>query len=515
MKSPDLTALVQLIGDRMGLKISSQQLASLQRYVEARLKALRLSNVDDYCVLLRRVSAEQKTWQGGAEVQEWKQLISQLTVGESYFFRDTKQFELLKTRIFPELIQRKRQDAIAISPLSPNPRPSLRLWSAGCSTGEEVYSLAIVLQELIPDWNRWNIQVIGTDVNAISIEKAETGLYPDWSFRHTQPEVRPQYLLRTPKGWQVSQALKQMVRFYPLNLVSDGVPNPQFDLNNIDFIICRNVFIYFHPDAIVHVLRKFHAVLNPLGYLMTGHTELQGISIQPFQICCFPESILYQRSLSETAYSESLTKHQLPINASANGSDYSASKSKYHQVKQPLAWANSSSISGRNFNQVPDPARRDTALNPVGFQSQDNKFSTFNELNGTAYQARLKAAEAYANSGHHAEAVLACQQALQLQPFQVEPLYLLAHLAEENNDADQAKLLLKKIIYLDPNAVAAYLELAMIYRRQGDLKRATKHLHHAFLLLSTMPETAQMPGYSYATVGDARQYLQQLGIAAH
>lgn len=527
MKSHDLALLVQLVGDRVGLKISGQQLMALQRYVESRIKALRLSSINDYCNLLQTVSSEQTYWQPDRlGVQEWKQLIGQLTVGESYFFRDSKQIELLKTRIFPELIQRKRQSAIATP-------PTLRLWSAGCSTGEEVYSLAIVLQEMIPDWHNWDIQVIGTDVNAIAIEKAQAGLYPDWSFRHTQPGVHPKYLSHAAKGWQVSRALQQITRFHTLNLVSDGVPNPQFDLQTIDFIICRNVFIYFHPDAIAQVLQKFYAVLNPLGYLMTGHTELQGIKTQPFQVCCFPESILYQRPLHEPARKT----HQNDLIANASTSAPRAVRHKSSatvtplSASEPLSAAQSLSYSERSALSAIASLKRQTGRVQAEHrhpprtepQSRPNRPATSplthsagaaaQHSSQSAYQIHLDEAEAYANSGQYAEALSACQQALQLQPFRIEPLYLLAHLAEENGDTEQAKMLLKKIIYLDPNAVAAYLELAMIYRRQGDIKRATKQLHHAFTLLNQMPETAEMPGYRYATVADARQYLQQLGIA--
>lgn len=525
MKSHDLTALVQFIRNRMGLKLSNQQMVSLQRYVEAKVKALRLSSIEDYCALLRTVPPEQKGWQQESlGAQEWKQLIAQLTVGESYFFRDTKQFELLKTRILPELIQRKRQCAIAPTPLSPSPRPSLRLWSAGCSTGEEVYSLAIVLQELIPDWSSWDIQVIGTDVNAIAIEKAQIGLYPDWSFRHTQPGIRPQHLWRTAKGWQVSPVLKQIVRFYPLNLISDVVPNPQLELHNIDFIICRNVFIYFHPDAIAQVLRKFYAALTPLGYLMTGHTELQGIKTQPFQICCFPESILYLRSLSETVQNELPSAVFPAINASVRTAVDAQVNAPRQQLFAPLsrlgvpqiaslpgAALSSTLSSNPSVQKIPVELQKKAPLRV----EQKSQFSESNQSREAAYCTYMQIAEAHANLGRYSEALLACEQALQLQPFRIEPLYLLAHLAEENDDTEQAKVLLKKIIYLDPKAVTAYLELAMLYRRQGDAKRATKQLHHALILLNTMPESALIPGYRYATVGEARQYLQQIKIVSH
>ena len=158
-------------------------------------------------------------------------------------------------------------------------------------------------------------------------------------------------------------------------------------------------------------------------------------------------------------------------------------------------------------------AQQNTLVDSAQLQSPASQFNQPDSQNKSAYRNYLKAAENHADSGEYAEALSACQYAIQLQPFRVEPLYLLAHLAEENGDPEQAKILLKKIIYLDPNAAAAYLELAMIYQQQGDPKRATKQLHHAFLLLSTMPDSAAIPGYSYATVGDARQYLQQIGIA--
>jgi chemotaxis protein methyltransferase CheR len=154
---------IKLITSQTGLFIRLQDYGVLAEKIKIRVKSLKLPHPQFYLDLLSTDSSQSR--------EEWKQLIPLITTIESYFFRDQGQINLLRTVVLPDLIA-SRQDT-----------KSLTLWSAGCSTGEEPYTLSILLQQLIPDWGSWNLQILGTDVNEEALKKANQGLYTAWSFR--------------------------------------------------------------------------------------------------------------------------------------------------------------------------------------------------------------------------------------------------------------------------------------------------------------------------------------------
>ena len=216
-------------------------------------------------------------------LKEWRKLITLLTNTDSYFFRDVGQFEVLKKHILPEIINRTQN------------HKTIRICSAGCSSGEEPYSLAILIQEIIPDLQQWNIMIFGLDINPAALQKAKAGIYTSWSFRRPNIEIMQKYFLEIQNQYFLRRQIKQMVKFACLNLVKDPLPQTNYQLADIDLIICRNVFIYFDDVAVTKVLNKFHNTLKPLGYLMTGHNELFNQNLSQFEIKVFPESLVYQK----------------------------------------------------------------------------------------------------------------------------------------------------------------------------------------------------------------------------
>lgn len=284
----------QLIQAQTGSKITATQWSTLERTLQQRLQATRLS-IGHYLTLLRVESRQmarvsQDSRRSPQPVTEWEHLMPLITTGESFFFRDQGQFHVLKTKLLPDLIlqQLQRQRVQGLS------RPSLRVWSAGCSSGEEAYSLAILLTELLPNWRDWDLKVLGTDINPLAIAKAKQGLYRAWSFRQVEEQVITRYFQKQAKGWQIRDYIKEITQFQISNLVQDSYANGVLGVCPVDLIVCRNVFIYCNPGAIATIVEKFHASLKPGGYLLTGHTELQGIGLENWTIRSFPESLVYQ-----------------------------------------------------------------------------------------------------------------------------------------------------------------------------------------------------------------------------
>ncbi|MFM9268021.1 protein-glutamate O-methyltransferase CheR [Tychonema sp. BBK16] len=255
------------------------------------MKSVKIADPEKYYQFLTAKSLDNQN--------EWHELVVLLTTIESYFMRDKGQFSLLKKVILPKLIEQKKSLHKTLGT-----KPTLRIWSAGCSTGEEPYSLAIILKQLIADWKQWTILILGTDINQKVIEKAQQGVYSPWSFRLVDPQVQKQYFSPRQIEWEINRELRESVEFRCLNLITDAFPNFYRNIYNIDLILCRNVFVYFEPEYISLVLKKFSKTLRPGGYLITGHAEVHGQIMNELKPEIFPESIVYQRreALPEKRY---------------------------------------------------------------------------------------------------------------------------------------------------------------------------------------------------------------------
>lgn len=269
-------AFIRLVAERTGLKIRENDQEVFKEIILKRTQKSDVTFPEAYYQLLESRTDESH--------KEWKNLILEITNSESFFFRDKGQFQLLRNRIFPSLIQEKSSEK------------TLRICSAGCSTGQEPYSIAILLRELIPDIEQWNLTILGIDINSASIEKAQTGIYRSWSLRGLEQHTKRRFFQESDGDYHIDQTIKNMVTFQTVNLLSDPFSDLTHDIRDMDLILCRNVFIYFSDSAIKTVLNKFYDALRPYGYLLVGHAELHSQNLNQFQIKVFEESIAYQRS---------------------------------------------------------------------------------------------------------------------------------------------------------------------------------------------------------------------------
>ncbi|OLP17104.1 hypothetical protein BST81_17260 [Leptolyngbya sp. 'hensonii'] len=473
----------QLIARTLGLRVDAKDWGQLWGKIKTRTTALSLPSQDSYYQFLA-------SGQGSASVKaEWQELASLITIGESYFLRDQGQFGLLRRTLLPDLIHRQQT----------HPHPSLRLWSAGCSTGEEAYSLAILLREVVPNLSAWSISILGTDINPAAIDRAERGIYSDWSFRLVDQDLRQRYFQPHREGWEIAPELRDMVTFQVENLVQQ--PDSGKLHSNIDVILCRNVFIYFDPAAIAATLKTFYDALRPDGYLITGHTELQGQRIHLFAVRSFSESIVYQKSPADETIPTPELKVALPTPAPTIGLETAAplpSAKVEDKTPETLFQQLESLVAQQSYSAAIHTARTLLLLEPQ-------------HLRGHCLLAQI-----YANLGDHQQAVMVCQQALQFHPLSVEPCYLLAQIAEEQGDVEQAMQLLRRIIYLAPEAVMAYLELGSLHQRLGNEARAIRNWRSALDLLHHMPQDRVIEPQGTFTVKELQtqveKSLQNYGI---
>jgi len=246
-------------------KISGIYLDASKTYLlETRSKPLlEQEKVGSYADLYRKAKAD-------ATKRIEKAIIDAITTKETLFFRDKGPFDLLKFKILPDLIDRRSKTTSKFLPLK------IKIWSAACSTGQEVYSIAIALKETIPDLDKYNITILGTDISDEAIAKASYGKYNKFEIERGLPADKlRRYFDPTPDGnWRVKDEIRFMANFRKINLMQ-----PFSVLGKFDIIFCRNVAIYFTPQDKKKLFERLAQVLQPDGYLIIGATEsLAGVT---------------------------------------------------------------------------------------------------------------------------------------------------------------------------------------------------------------------------------------------
>ena len=226
----------------------------------------------------------QKSRNEGAKNIE-KSIIDQITTNETLFFRDKYPFEMLKFKILPEMIDCKMKQAFSSSPIS------FRIWSAGCSTGQEVYSIAIALKEILLDLKKYNVTVLGTDISSKAIAQASYGTYNKFEMDRglASEKMEKYFICDGEECWKIKDEIRAMVTFKKMNLMQ-----PFAGLGKFDIIFCRNVAIYFTKNDRKKLFSNIEKVLAADGRLIIGSTEsLTGIATQ-FEPRRYLRSAYYQ-----------------------------------------------------------------------------------------------------------------------------------------------------------------------------------------------------------------------------
>ncbi|HVT28019.1 MAG TPA: protein-glutamate O-methyltransferase CheR, partial [Lacipirellulaceae bacterium] len=194
--------------------------------------------------------------------EELDRLTERLTIGETHFFRHREVFDALRDKVLPEMLDRNRATQ------------RLRVWSAGCSTGPEAYSISILLRrELVARTRDWNISIVGTDINRLALSQAGAGRYEEWAFRGTPPELRTECFEQDGSAWRIADRFRDGVTFQYHNLARHPVPSLTHNLAAFDLIFCRNVLIYFAAEAVERIVSQLAECLVPGGWLVIGHAE--------------------------------------------------------------------------------------------------------------------------------------------------------------------------------------------------------------------------------------------------
>lgn len=253
-----LEPFTELLHQHSGLHFSASNWRLLERGLQRRMQALQIVSPQRYLDYLSR-NHDNK--------DEFNKLVGLLTVGETSFFRYRAHHDALVQAVLPELLARAA------------PSRRLRFWSAGCSTGEEPYSLAMKLLDNFPQLHDWDVRILATDINKRSLRQAREGIYRERALRQAEPRYRERYFRQSGDYFILDQRVRSLVRFSYLNLQSPVFPDPDNGTDGLDLILCRNVLIYFRAETMRQIVARFARCLNPEGYLFLGHAEtLQNVS---------------------------------------------------------------------------------------------------------------------------------------------------------------------------------------------------------------------------------------------
>lgn len=274
-----LIQIRDLIYKTAGIFQADGKLRLLEDRCQKRMKALGVPTLRDYHDLLTSKPMRQA---------ELVSLLNEITIGETCFFRNRPQCEAIRNIVLPKIVQAKSKLF----------NRQLRIWSAGCSTGEEPYTLAMLLMEEQAMLQGWSIEIIATDLNERSLANARCGLYGDYSTRNLDQHFRAKYFTPEADKLRVRPEVQSLIHFSRLNLLDEG---RMLFLKGMDLILCCNVLIYFDAVSRKRVIQHFYANLFAHGYLFLGHSEsLFGITEQ-FRLVHLPSTTAYVKSENQIA----------------------------------------------------------------------------------------------------------------------------------------------------------------------------------------------------------------------
>ncbi len=518
----DFVRFCQLMEDRFGLAFTEKRRMELEIGVRRAFAASTCTDLNSYFQLLNDPVNGQL---------ELERLVNNLTVGETHFFRDAGQIDALVNHVLPEIIERRRSIR------------TLRIWSAGCASGEEPYSIAMLLKDLIPDIAAWTITILGTDINTHHLDRARRAVYGEWAFREVRSkQYRPRFFTQRGHQYELSQDIRRMVTLSQLNLSEDAYPSYDNNTMYMDLILCRNVTIYF-PELVTRmVVDRFYNSLVDGGWLVIGHSEHSLSVYQRFTARNFPDAILYQR-LGEQPKEESRLPslsskpntlppprsilNTLSINAtppaSTAGSGAAAPGSSARSAATP--------VPSRPIASKPFPPSLTSSQYP-GDEDVENQGNEFEQAQSLVASGRIDKARdlllrwltehpnhaqacallgtVYADLGNWAEAERWCQLATGLDRLNLDGYYTLALVYQHQGESGKAIELMKKVVYIERNDILGHFSLANLYYSSGQLPLALKYLENTQHILEARNPTDLVPRSGDLFVGRLAQSVTEM-----
>ena len=485
-----LARFSEFVAARMGLHFPRERWRDLERGIGS--AAGDFGQADASACIDRLMSAP-------LTQREIEMLASHLTVGETYFFREEKSFAALETHILPDLMHRRRDG-----------ERRLRIWSAGCCTGEEPYSVAILLKRMIPDLDDWSLTLLATDINPHFLRKAASGRYSEWSFRATPSWIKERYFARAADGrLEIDPAIRQRATFSYLNLAEDVYPSLLNNTNAMDIVFCRNVLMYFTPDRARQVIHDFHRCLVDGGWLIVSPSEASHVLFSEFVAVNLPGAILYKKDASKhrTVDAMSLRRIETPKNSFWPPID--TAMPEPNKSAPPIEETQHVAAGRKTEQPRPDPREQTRALYDQGrYAEAAATLQAMLARDPGNTEAMTLLARTLANQGKLAEALTWCEKAVAAGKLNPASHYLLAIILQERGQAADAVASLKRALYLDPDFALAHFALGNLVRQQGRHKESERHFQNALAILDRHPQDERLPESEGITAGRLREIIR-------
>jgi chemotaxis protein methyltransferase CheR len=454
MQNSSQSALVQeasaLVEARTGLSGRSQQRINLA----AILDDLSGGDLDDFVRTLRVTSDSSPGWQ---------RLMRALVIGETYFFRHRAHFDLLQTHILPTILSQ---------------RDDLNIWSAGCATGEESYSVAMTLYENLPNLSQRAVRIIGTDINAYALAAAREGIYRAWAFRSAQGDFQNRYFDRIEGGFQIKSFIRSLVTFRQSNLLS-GPPLPQCDI-----IFCSNVLLYFDEGAASRAEDVLFNALAPGGWLILSPAEAVRSQRDRWMTHVFPGTVIYQKPASTTAHPVA------PISIQQHTIEAAKRTTQTFMRSADLSYVEAVRLFRQKRYDQAETILKDILDHDPNHASAHTLYACL-----------------FANRGALAEANRHLDIALDVDSLHADSYYLKGILLLDSG-RDEAAESFRAALYCQHGHPLAAMILGTLYLKNGDFARARRTWETALAALDRQPSDELVSDLSDMTAGGIKSFLQ-------
>jgi chemotaxis protein methyltransferase CheR len=436
-------------------------------------------------------------------------LTTRLTIGETYFLRDKNFFQILQDHILRGIIRYPKRSTKKIV-----------FWSAGCASGEEPYSIAILVDQMRHDLKNWDITIIGSDINPIALNKARKGIYSNWSLRGTPEKIIKKYFTQTGNNcFEIAPHIRQMVRFSQLNLMDDNYQQSINFYEAIDVILCRNVLMYFNDTGRINALKKLSKLLIDNGWLITGPAESGFIDLDELTSVRFPNALYHRKGLPRKTIEKARPfpfrrkgLHHRPAPPAHTGrrlndkkctrrlTDCKISrppeKQKYDMYQEAL--------NDYNRGEYSESVKKLLAIVSHG-QNNNNAFLMKTE-------SLLLLAKSYANIGELENARHWCEKAIESEKLNPTIYYLLSTIFQSAGDIDNSLKSLKQSIYLDPDFIMAHFTTGMLLHQKNMPAESRKSMQNALSLLELTDTDEILPFSEGMTAGRLIETIKSMNI---
>lgn len=466
-----MPAVFDLLRERAGLVFSEARRPSVEAALERARTRAGVRNWTDYRDLL------------ATDAEEFSRLSAELTIGESYFFRDPAQFELLRDDLLPSLARARGTEPIHI-------------WSAGCASGEEPYSIAILCLELgLAD----RVRILGTDISAVRLQAARRGRYTRWSLRGVSDDVVARYFTRRDLTFELRQNVRRMVEWRQLNLADTAAWARAAARHPADLIVCRNVLIYLDAVAVSRVAGQLIRALSDDGWLLLGASDPLVSDYVSCHVAVTSAGLAYRRA--------GATHRAAPGQAWSREQKPTSQISKFAEASMRSGAAVPTAPTGGATPKGPEPppamphAVSGDDLFAAAVRARDAADHTraaellqhYVQQGGSHIDAHALLVRSLANRGAFVEALDACASAAARFGLSEELAYLQSVLLVQLGRYSEAAAAARRAVYLDRKLVMGHIALGDALARLGDADNARRSFRVALRLLSSMQSADLVP----------------------